>query len=152
MEFGLTRFTSLVQGPDEDGRFDVAIPVSRELIGLLTEGSGSEGMFSGVIPPPRFTRRTVPRFMFLVVDNTRMCTRAADRLFTEFVRFADKHQCVAAPITLNYERRRFLFDKGWIGVELTHETDTQYPWNLMDMFIICHADTEEEADEILKRM
>lgn len=152
MEFGLTRFTSLVQGPDEDGCFDVAIPVSRELIGKLAEGVGSEGMFAGVIPPPRFTRRTVPRFMFLVADNTRMCEPAADRLFADFVRFARQHRCVAAPVTLDYERRKFLFDKGWFGAELTHETETQYPWNLMDLFILCHADTEEEADEILKRM
>lgn len=152
MDFDLRRFEMFVNGPCEEGFYDLAIPVSRAAIAEIADGQGMDGHFVFMAKPPAFLHLLEPRALFLIVDNTRLPTvRAANKMFRQFNRFAAKKGCLPVPVTLDYERRRTLYDEQFLRVRAT-DGDTPYPWNYMESLLLLYADDPDEAAQLFQEI
>jgi hypothetical protein len=151
VEFDLRKFPIYVNGPDQDGLFDVAVPISRALISQLADGIGTEGHFIFMAAPPKFTRRKTPVAMFLVVDNSKLTKKAADNLFADFYKHAERKRCVPVPVTLDFERRTKLYDLRYVALRATDD-DTAWPWNYMEQLILLYADDEVAAQQLFEEI
>ena len=147
--FALEKLVYRVQGPDAESRFDLALRVPRRLIALLTLTDGpDDGHFVTLLPPPSFTAVMAPQLMLLVLDNTKLTVRKADKFFADFAAFADSYKCLPVPVTLNWDRRRHLFTHEWLAVEITRDDDP-FPWNNLDSIFFIHTDDPADVDRIV---
>jgi hypothetical protein len=148
MDFNLQKFPIYINGPDEDGLFDLAVPLSRSLISLLADGHGRDGMFSFMAAPPKFTKKRTPVALFLFVDNTRLATpQDGDKLFQQFNTYAARKNCHPVPVTLDFERRAKLYGNNHVTVRCT-DSASPFPWNFLDNLLLLYAEDEPTAQQL----
>lgn len=159
MNYNLRKLDFFVNGPCSEGRWDLAVIVSRKLIAEVADGTPPEGLFTFLVKPPAFAKQLQAYFphelrpaLFLCVDNTRMPTeKSVEELFARFYRYAERNNLCAVPVTLDYERRCSLYTDAYLTVACTDEDD-EYPWSHMDTLVLLYAETRREGRALFKEI
>lgn len=152
MAFKSQAFPLYICESAEQGFFNLAVAVNRAVIAELADGSGSDGRFAFVVSPPAYFKVASPQAVFMCLDNTRMDDPSAlAEALHSFLHFARESAHVPLLISLDFDRRRRLYDRRWLRIQVTNSR-TEYPWNLMRSILLLYADTSDEARAILQEI
>lgn len=135
-------------GPDEDGRFDAGIPITRTVLSEITNGKP----YFARLGPPKFVRRfgRAAELIACLMDNTTMAADLVDEVMCRFRRQCQDHKAVGYVITLDYERRISLYTEALVVT--LHNADLAFGWQYADSIILCYGDSTDEQEDSLNRM